>query len=236
MPLLIVSPLCLSLFLSVLCSSLSLFFTGRVVYLESLQAMSKELDELQLSLKTSTMLQAHIPDELPSGIDSTALGKVVPMHFNLHSNLESPKRQGTRINRRQSFLSFVHENLVKQPSGVKLKKLPSFIMPDETKKLANSRGSPVRRGRKGSSNSSKHFKKKTAKIHEDDLNEIFLFHRPYIFFRAVEAVQLFMVFYISVAATQIIPLVIRTEGLSLSAAGWFGGCCIHVMSFHVISY
>ena len=68
-------------------------------------------------------------------------------------------------------------------------------------------------GRKGSSG--KHFKKKTAKIHEDDLNAIFLFHRPFLFFKAVEAVQLFMVFYISVAATQIIPLVIRTDGLSL---------------------
>jgi len=40
--------------------------TGRVVYLESLQAMSKELDELQLSLKTSSMLQS-IPDEMPRG-------------------------------------------------------------------------------------------------------------------------------------------------------------------------
>jgi len=38
-----------------------------------------------------------------------------------------------------------------------------------------------------------------------------------------------MVFYISVAATQIIPLVIRTEGLSLSAAGWIFGFCTPVL-------
>ena len=47
--------------------------------------------------------------------------------------------------------------------------------------------------------------------------------------QAVEAVQLLMVYYISVAATQIIPLVIRTEGLSLSAAGWIFGFCTPVM-------
>ena len=66
-------------------------FPGRVVYLESLQAMSKELDELQLSLKTTSMLQSHIPDVMPTGMDSTALGRVVPMHFNLHANHDSPK-------------------------------------------------------------------------------------------------------------------------------------------------
>ena len=32
-----------------------------------------------------------------------------------------------------------------------------------------------------------------------------------------------MVFYISVAATQIIPLVVRTNGVSLPAAGWIFG-------------
>lgn len=63
---------------------------GRVVYLESLQAMSKELDELQLSLKTSFMLQSLLPDEMPRSIDRAALGRVVPMQFNLNGG-DSPK-------------------------------------------------------------------------------------------------------------------------------------------------
>jgi len=86
-------------------------------------------------------IQWHI--NILLGLD-TSHGKVVPMSFNLNNNLESPKRP--RFSRRQSFLSYVHETLVKQPSGAKLKKLPSFILPDETKKLASAAGGPMRRG------------------------------------------------------------------------------------------
>ena len=63
----------------------------------------------------------------------------------------------------------------------------------------------------------------------DTLVDIFLFGRPWLFFRGVEILELYMSFYIAVASTQIIPLVIRTGGVSGTGGGFIFGFVVPIV-------
>ena len=63
----------------------------------------------------------------------------------------------------------------------------------------------------------------------DSLVDIFLFSRPWLFFKAVEVLELYMSFYIAVTSTQIIPLVIRTAGSEGTGSGFIFGFVVPVV-------
>ena len=65
---------------------------------------------------------------------------------------------------------------------------------------------------------------KSSIFEEADLSRIFLFSRPKLFFGAVEAILLLQCFYISMVATQLIPLVL----ISSHSAAWIVGFLIPI--------
>ena len=65
---------------------------------------------------------------------------------------------------------------------------------------------------------------RTIEEEESDLSNIFLFSSPFLFFKSVEAILLFQCFYISMVATQLIPLVKS----SFHNASWVVGFLIPI--------
>jgi len=185
------------------------------VYKDYLLKMEKEAEDFQLSLKT-TMLLASID---PSVFE----GPVEPL------TLPLTKRAPPPMQRKQSMAGLVKAAKAKDASTAHTGghghegRQGSFV-----RHLVAIRDTTiVQHILAAVCGGGGHEAGESLKKHVD-LNDIFLFGRPHLFFKTVETTQLFMTFYISVCATQILPLVVRTD-VTIGRAGWIFGFVLPVV-------
>ena len=186
------------------------------VYKDYLLKMEKEAEDFQLSLKT-TMLLASID---PSVFE----GPVEPLTLPLTKRAPPPPMQ-----RKQSMAELVKAAKAKDASTAHTgghghgERQGSFV----GRLVAIRDASIVQHVLAAVCGGGGHEAGDSLKKHVD-LNDIFLFGRPHLFFKTVETTQLFMTFYISVCATQILPLVVRTD-VTIGRAGWIFGFVLPVV-------
>ena len=189
-------------------SCVTFFFFHRVVtvqvYKDCLEKIEKEAEDFKLSLKTTMLLASADP--------SIFEGAVVPMKLPLTKRL--PPMQ-----RKQSMAELVQSTKAKKAAVAHAghtEDHPASLVQRIVAAVSGVLGRP-------------HAEDEHSKKHMHvGLNEIFLFPRPQLFFHAVEMMQLLMTFFISICATQILPLVIRTD-VTATSGGWIFGFVLPVV-------
>jgi len=186
------------------------------VYKDCLEKIEKEAEDFKLSLKTTMLLASVDP--------SVYEGSVEPLTLPLTKRAPPPPMQ-----RKQSMAELAKAAKAKDASTAHKgghgheERQGSFV-----RRLVAIRDiTIVQRVLAAVCGGGGHEAGESLKKHVD-LNDIFLFGRPHLFFKTVETTQLFMTFYISVCATPILPLVVRTD-VTLGRAGWIFGFVLPVV-------